>query len=72
MPEPAFVASLPESPVQAGFYGEPEMLAAAMFEAVEAAAEPANFAPLHDQSADNALNTLDAWLENIRRIKACR
>ena len=72
VPEPAFVASLPESPVQAGFYGEPEMLAAAMFEAVEAAAEPANFAPLHDQSADNALNTLDAWLENIRRIKACR
>jgi len=30
------------------------------------------FAPLARQSADNVVDTLDTWLENIRRIKACR
>jgi tetratricopeptide (TPR) repeat protein len=34
--------------------------------------EAAPFAPLQNQSADNVVNTLDSWLENIRRIKACR
>ncbi len=34
--------------------------------------EPTAFAPLANQSADNVLETLDSWLENIRRIKACR
>ena len=30
------------------------------------------FFPLAHQTADNVLGTLDSWLENIRRIKACR
>jgi len=34
--------------------------------------ESAAFAPLAHKSADNVLETLDSWLENIRRIKACR
>jgi tetratricopeptide (TPR) repeat protein len=72
VPEPSVFEPLPETPLQAEFYEEPDLLAAAMFDAVESAAEPVDFTPLHDQSADNAVNTLDTWLENIRRIKACR
>jgi len=30
------------------------------------------FSPLAHQTADNVVETLDSWLENIRRIKACR
>jgi tetratricopeptide (TPR) repeat protein len=30
------------------------------------------FSPLAHQAADNVVGTLDSWLENIRRIKACR
>lgn len=30
------------------------------------------FAPLAHQTADNVVDTLEVWLENIRRIKACR
>ena len=68
-PEPPAFEMVPETPTSFEFQEEPEMLSAAMF---EAAAEPAPFTPLQNQSADNAVNTLDMWLENIRRIKACR
>lgn len=45
------------------------------FESHEDASAPAAsnvFAPLAHKAADNVVETLDVWLENIRRIKACR
>lgn len=65
---------MPETAPQPEFKSEPEALPTALFEVSSASVEPATvpFAPLQNQMADNVVNTLDSWLENIRRIKACR
>lgn len=52
--------------------GKPEQSVPVVAGIAPAKAESAPFAPLQNQTADNALNTLEGWLENIRRIKACR
>ena len=51
---------------------EPEFSASVSCEDMTPPVESNTFAPLAHQSADNVLDTLDGWLENIRRIKACR
>lgn len=51
---------------------EPESFVSETIEHVPAPLEFKAFAPLAQQSADNVVDTLDGWLENIRRIKACR
>jgi tetratricopeptide (TPR) repeat protein len=51
---------------------EPEPFASAMFEDMSAPVEVQDFSPLVNNQADNVVGTLDNWLENIRRIKACR
>jgi hypothetical protein len=43
-----------------------------VFEDVPTPVESAEFAPLAHKTADNVVETLEGWLENIRRIKACR
>jgi len=50
----------------------PEAPVHAMLEDVPAPLDSQAFAPLAHQTADNVVGTLDGWLENIRRIKACR
>jgi tetratricopeptide (TPR) repeat protein len=67
-PAPVFSAAPPVFE----FQEEPEAPAPAVLEAVAAPVEPSPFAPLQNQTADNVVNTLDGWLDNIRRIKACR
>ena len=59
--------------------GEPAVtvVESAAFETAAFADVPAppvseDFAPLACKEADNVVETLDSWLENIRRIKACR
>jgi len=39
---------------------------------VSAPVDSTRFSPLAHQTADNVVETLEGWLENIRRIKACR
>jgi tetratricopeptide (TPR) repeat protein len=51
---------------------EPEVSVSEVQEYVPASLESVAFAPLAHQSADNVVEILDGWLENIRRIKACR
>jgi tetratricopeptide (TPR) repeat protein len=68
VPEPA---DLPAS-FECAAEPEPETAPSALFEPASAPSEPAPFAPLQNQMADNVVSTLDGWLENIRRIKACR
>jgi len=50
----------------------PEPFSSAAFEDMPAPVEAQAFSPLAHNQADNVLGTLDSWLENIRRIKACR
>jgi len=51
---------------------EPEPFASAAFEDLPAPVEALEFSTLEHKQADNVVGTLDSWLENIRRIKACR
>lgn len=51
---------------------EPEPFTAAVFEDMPAPVEARAFSPLVNKQADNVTGTLESWLENIRRIKACR
>jgi tetratricopeptide (TPR) repeat protein len=51
---------------------EAEPVAPAAFEDMPAPVEAQVFSPLAHNQADNVVGTLDSWLENIRRIKACR
>jgi tetratricopeptide (TPR) repeat protein len=51
---------------------EPKLSITEAYEVVPAPTDSNTFAPLANQSADNVVETLDGWLENIRRIKACR
>jgi hypothetical protein len=51
---------------------EPEFAPFGAREDTSASLESGAFAPLAHQTADNVVDTLDTWLENIRRIKACR
>src|SRR5450631_1460994 len=50
---------------------EAEPVASAAFEGMPAPVEAQVFSPLAHNQADNVVGTLDSWLENIRRIKAC-
>jgi tetratricopeptide (TPR) repeat protein len=51
---------------------EPEFFAVEASIIESKSLESKAFAPLANKAADNVLDTLDGWLENIRRIKACR
>jgi len=51
---------------------EPEPVTSAVFEDMTAPVEARDFSPLVHKQADDVTGTLDSWLENIRRIKACR
>ena len=51
---------------------EPEPFESAVFEGMSAPVEAQGYSPLVHKQADNATGTLENWLENIRRIKACR
>lgn len=51
---------------------EPEFFATEAYEDVSIPFESKPFAPLSCKAADNIADTLGVWLENIRRIKACR
>ena len=51
---------------------EPVPVVSTVFEDMSAPVEAQEFAPLVHKQADNVTETLDGWLENIRRIKACR
>ncbi|MDA8430717.1 MAG: hypothetical protein M0T70_15805 [Geobacteraceae bacterium] len=51
---------------------EPDLPAAETYEVASTTLESKAFAPLSHKAADNVVETLDVWLENIRRIKACR
>jgi tetratricopeptide (TPR) repeat protein len=51
---------------------EPEPFAPAVFDGMPAPVEAQAFSPLVNKQADNVTGTLESWLENIRRIKACR
>lgn len=51
---------------------EPEFFAAENYDDVSIPLESKPFAPLSCKAADNIVDTLGDWLENIRRIKACR
>lgn len=63
---------LPEQFEAADVADEPEPFASAAFEEMSASMEAQDFSPLVHNQADNVVGTLDNWLENIRRIKACR
>jgi tetratricopeptide (TPR) repeat protein len=63
---------LPEQFETADKADEPEPFASAAFEGMLAPVETHDFSPLVHNQADNVVGTLDNWLENIRRIKACR
>jgi tetratricopeptide (TPR) repeat protein len=51
---------------------EPEIFSLEESEVAPNSLESRSFAPLAHKAADNVVDTLDGWLENIRRIKACR
>jgi tetratricopeptide (TPR) repeat protein len=51
---------------------EPEPVTPAVFEGMSTPVEAQDFSPLVHNQADNVTGTLENWLENIRRIKACR
>jgi len=63
---------LESSPANTFDVFESEDFATEASEDVSTPMEASAFAPLARQSADNVVDTLDTWLENIRRIKACR
>jgi tetratricopeptide (TPR) repeat protein len=63
---------LPEQLMAADVVDEPEPFASAAFEGMLAPVEAQDFSPLIHNQADNVVGTLENWLENIRRIKACR
>jgi len=65
--QPPFIAS----PVDIAT-AKPEPVAPAAFEGMSAPVEAQDFSPLVHNQADNVTGTLENWLENIRRIKACR
>ena len=65
--EPPFIAA----PVDIT-NAEPEPAAPAVFEGMSAPVEARDYSPLVHKQADNVTGTLENWLENIRRIKACR
>ena len=71
----ALDAGLTEPDAKCDIYFEEEADDAAVFtvpdEELLQVAAPTRTVPLHGV-ADNALETLDGWLENIRRIKSCR
>src|SRR5512133_669480 len=51
---------------------EQEFFAADAYEDMPIPLESKPFEPLAHKAADNIVDTLGVWLENIRRIKACR
>ena len=51
---------------------KPEPVTPAAFEGMSTPVEARDFSPLVHNQADNVTGTLENWLENIRRIKACR
>jgi hypothetical protein len=69
---PVAAALLATSVATAIAIKEPEPCAAHAFESMSAPVEAQDFAPLAHQVPDNVVGTLESWLENIRRIKACR
>ncbi|MBC8018487.1 MAG: hypothetical protein H7X83_08220 [Verrucomicrobia bacterium] len=64
--------NIPEDAVGADFDEEVDFSEPLVYEDVPAPLESQLFAPLAHQAADNVVDTMGDWLENIRRIKACR
>jgi len=62
-----------EAPAEAAAIAEPESFnPVASFDAAPTPLVSGDLAPFAHREADNVVETLDSWLENIRRIKACR
>jgi hypothetical protein len=61
-----------EQPATPDLDDEQEPFAFAASELLPTPVETQDFSPLVHNQADNVVGTLDSWLENIRRIKACR
>jgi hypothetical protein len=61
-----------EQPATTDLDDQQETFASAAFEDVSAPLDSPVFSPLANSAADNVVGTLDSWLDNIRRIKACR
>lgn len=53
-------------------FAEPDPFRSEALEEIPTPLESRDFSPLAHNQADNVVDTLDSWLENIRRIKACR
>ena len=72
------VAPSPESPSAAPAahdevsFTEVKPFTSAAFDDMPAPLATQDLSPFVHKEADNVLGTLDGWLENIRRIKACR
>jgi hypothetical protein len=61
-----------EQPATPYLDDDQEPFAFAALGGVSAPLESQVFSPLAHQAADNVVGTLESWLDNIRRIKACR
>lgn len=62
-----------EAPAEETASAEPELInPVASFDAAPTPLVTGDLAPFAHREADNVVETLDGWLENIRRIKACR
>lgn len=61
-----------EQPATTDLDDQQETFASAAFEDISAPSDSPVFSPLAHSAADNVVGTLDSWLDNIRRIKACR
>jgi hypothetical protein len=66
----AAAESLPE-PAEQAYESETSLSSSFMVE-MPAQPEARDLSPFIQNQADNVVGTLDSWLENIRRIKACR
>ncbi|MDA8412893.1 MAG: hypothetical protein M0023_03795 [Desulfobacteraceae bacterium] len=64
--------AMPEQYASSDLDDGQETVATAALGNISAPLDPQVFSSLAYQTADNVLGTLESWLENIRRIKACR
>ena len=67
---PPFIA--PPPALEEITIAEPEPVTSAGFEDMSVPVEAQDFSTLVHKQADDVTGTLESWLENIRRIKACR
>jgi tetratricopeptide (TPR) repeat protein len=70
--EPQEASPAPVADETAVIADSAEQFTPAAFEDMPAPLASQDLAPLAHKEADNVVGTLDGWLENIRRFKACR